>query len=208
MEIRAKSYDKIAILQISGSVSSSQIDPLAKDMAESTKAFSHVIIDLSDATLEKAAHTMLVKIRDKSAAVKPRLFLVDPKSNEADASDLVSALDSIASNESNRIVKLFEKTHEHSKLVAELAELDRLSRELLKLPTDSPAEAFDGAVEKIKSENRKLRYLARALGTEIDTLKKQRTQSGAGQTISDDVRKRLDQAKKQALSELKEAGIL
>lgn len=199
MKLEIRLFEKIAIFDIVGTLSVEDFDALEAELPLACQGLTAVVLNLDRATLDKQTAQRFTAMQD--AAQKPRLLFVSGRWPGAAAKDLVTALDLIATAESDRIVKIFAKEHERLRLIEKSKALDEKAQAAL-------GDDLELSMARLRDQNRKLKYLLKTLGGEIETLKKQRPASKEGLKIAPETERLLTDAKKTAIEALRNEGLV
>jgi hypothetical protein len=207
VKLQVKSFEKIAIVYVSGGLISDDADTLDTELVKACSFAGHIVLVFTDARPDKACLAKLSVIAEKRSKGKPRFVFVSSNLPFPAAPDLVIALDYVNTMESGRIVQLFAKELELIKLKEKLEQLDvQLSAQV-----DGGKLAPESAVQKVRDQNKKLQHLHKVWRTEIDNLRKHRARSDVEalapkETL--DTRSRINEAEAKALELLSKQRLL
>ncbi|MBI3554856.1 MAG: hypothetical protein HY074_01170 [Deltaproteobacteria bacterium] len=154
MKVEARNYGKIVVLSVSGPVTQADLISLTVEIPETCKEATHVVLLLDQAKLDASVPKQLIAWRDKQAALHPKIGLVAANFDGADAKNLVEALDVVNTSDADRLIQVFARDHELTRLRDKKAEADKQVEQLLALPAKHLQADFETAALKLRERHR------------------------------------------------------
>ena len=216
MDLSIQVYDKVVLITVSGEFKSEDVLTFDQELPAIYTGSNAVVVSFSASVkTQEPLFSALTKLRDKHNHKKQKLLYTHPSFKAADYPEPRAALEFINTAETLRVADILKAEVDFAEVGKQLSILDKQYDDTLRKAVGaaaSDAVLTDSEREKmqvvLKDRLKKLHYLYRTLGSEIENIEKERKKAGSIDQPPEDAQQRVESARKSASKAMKAAGML
>lgn len=216
MDLAIQVYDKVILIAVSGDFKSEDVLTFDQELPALYTGSNALVVSFSaQVKTQEPLFNATVKLRDKHGHKKQRLLFTHPTFKAADFPEPRAALEFVNTAETLRVGDILKAEGDLAEVSKQLGALDGQHDDMLRDAVGLPkgeAPLSEAEREKLqltlKDRLKKLQYLYKTLGSEIEHIEKERKKAGAGDQAPEDAASRVGGAQKAGLKALKNAGLV
>lgn len=208
MELQAKFYDKILMIQVKGEMTVENLSEWEQMFLAQGAKLGSLILLLDEAKVEEKAAQMLTAMRESLSKKKMKVHYCAQEKNSFPAglirtNDLIEALDQVDSADSRRVIQLFSKEEQFRGLKRQIDEASESIKTLL----GAQGDRLDIFIRRFEDKFAKLSREQSVLEKSISAVEKQRAK-GSDSLSEGGTPKEVESARAKLLALIKKAGVL